>query len=63
MYDPVALLIELEPEDSYMLELENLNAAIRGEMTPLLGRSDSVGQARAIDALFQAAITGEAVSL
>lgn len=56
-------IIELEPEDSYRLELENLSAAIRGEMTPLLGRSDSVGQARAIDALFQAAITGEAVSL
>ncbi len=56
-------VIDVTPEDSYRLELENLGAAIRGEVSLLLGRSDSVGQARVIDALFRAAITGEAVSL
>ena len=45
--------IEIEPEDSYRLELENLSAAIRGERPPLLGRDDALGQARTIDALFR----------
>ncbi len=36
--------IELEPEDSYRLELENLSDAIRGEAEPLLGRDDAVAQ-------------------
>jgi xylose dehydrogenase (NAD/NADP) len=56
-------VIEVEPMDSYRLELENLGAAIRGEAMPLLGRADSVGQARAIEALYRAADTGEAVRL
>jgi xylose dehydrogenase (NAD/NADP) len=43
--------IELEPADSYRLELENLGAAIRGEAEPLLGRDDALGQARALEAL------------
>ena len=55
--------IELEPVDSYRLELENLGAAIRGETKLLLGRAESVGQARAIEALHRAADTGEAVWL
>jgi len=55
--------IELEPEDSYGLELENLSAAIRGEAEPLLGRDDAVAQARAIDALYRSAASGAAVSL
>jgi hypothetical protein len=49
--------------DSYRLELENLGAAIRGEAEPLLGRAESVGQARAIVALYRAAATAQAVSL
>jgi xylose dehydrogenase (NAD/NADP) len=49
--------------DSYRLELENLGAAIRGEAEPLLGRAESVSQARAIEALYRAAATGQAVSL
>ena len=56
-------VIEVEQEDSYRLELENLSAAIRGEAEPLLGRAESVGQARAIEALYRAAATGEAASL
>jgi predicted dehydrogenase len=55
--------IVLEPADSYRLELENLAAAIRGEAEPLLGREDALGQARAIDALYRSAETGQAISL
>src|SRR5581483_5813889 len=45
--------IEVEPADSYRLELENLSDAIRGEAEPLLGRDDALGQARTIEALFR----------
>jgi predicted dehydrogenase len=55
--------IELEPEDSYKLEMENLGDAIRGEAAPLLGREDALGQARAIEALYRAAEEGRAVRL
>jgi predicted dehydrogenase len=47
--------IELDLEDSYRLELENLSAAIRMESEPLLGRDDAVGNARAIEALYASA--------
>jgi len=55
--------IEVEPADSYRLELENLSDAIRGGTDPLLGREDAVAQARAIDALYRSAASGTAVSL
>ena len=55
--------IELEPVDSYRLEVENLGAAARGEESLLLGRDDAVQQARVIAALFRSAETGSAVSL
>ena len=55
--------IEVERADSYRLELENLSDAIRGTAAPLLGREDAVGQARAIEALYESAVTGAAVSL
>jgi D-xylose 1-dehydrogenase (NADP+, D-xylono-1,5-lactone-forming) len=55
--------IEVEPADSYRLELENLSDAIRGATDPLLGREDAVGQARAIDALYRSAVSGTAASL
>ncbi len=55
--------IEVEPVDSYGLELEDLSRAIRGEGTPLLGRADAVAQARVIDALFRSARSGAAVEL
>jgi xylose dehydrogenase (NAD/NADP) len=47
--------IELEPADSYQLELENMDDAIRGEAELLLGRADAVGQARAIEQLYRSA--------
>jgi len=55
--------VELEPEDSYGLELENLSDAIRGEGVPLLGREDAVAQARVIDGLFRSAESGSSVDL
>jgi len=55
--------IELEPADSYRLELENLSDAIRGEAEPLLGRADAVAQARTIEGLFRSAATGQAVGV
>ena len=55
--------MELEHEDSYRLELENLSDAIRGETELLLGREDALGQARALEALHRSATTGEPVSL
>lgn len=44
--------IEIEPANSYRLELENVGAAIRGEGELLLGRDDALGQARTIEALY-----------
>jgi len=50
--------IELDPVDSYRLELENLADAIAGTTPLLLGREDALGQARTIAALFRSAETG-----
>jgi predicted dehydrogenase len=55
--------IELDPVDSYRLELENLSDAIRGESDLLLAREDALGQARALEALHRSATTGAPVSL
>ena len=55
--------IEVEGEDSYRLELENVSDAIRGEAELLLGRDDALGQARALEALYRSATDGEIVSL
>jgi D-xylose 1-dehydrogenase (NADP+, D-xylono-1,5-lactone-forming) len=55
--------IEITPADSYRLEAENLSAAIRGEAEPLLGRADALGQARTIEALYEAAEEHRVVTL
>jgi D-xylose 1-dehydrogenase (NADP+, D-xylono-1,5-lactone-forming) len=55
--------IALPPADPYRLELDNMCAAIAGEAEPLLGRDDAVGQARALDALYQSADAGAPVTL
>jgi predicted dehydrogenase len=70
-YEPVIELrrdgkverIELEPVDSYRLELENVSDAIRDEAELLLSRDDAIGQARTLEALHESATTGDAVSL
>ncbi len=46
---------------SYQFELEAFGRAVRGEPNKLLGRDDALGQARAVDALFRAAGTGQRV--
>ncbi len=69
-YEPVIELrrdngtekIELEPVDSYRLELENLADAIAGEAPLLLGRDDALGQARTIEALSRSAESGESAT-
>jgi predicted dehydrogenase len=55
--------IDIVPENSYKLELENLGRAIRGKGDPLLGRADAVAQARVLEALYRSAETGAAVEL
>jgi D-xylose 1-dehydrogenase (NADP+, D-xylono-1,5-lactone-forming) len=55
--------IEVEAADSYQLEAENMCAAARGEEPALLGREDAVGQASAIEALYESAASGRAVSV
>ena len=50
--------IELEPVDSYRLELENVSDAIRGKADLLLGRDDAMGQARTLQALHDDAFRG-----
>ncbi|HEY2327142.1 MAG TPA: Gfo/Idh/MocA family oxidoreductase [Gaiellaceae bacterium] len=55
--------IELEREDSYRLELENVSDAIRGEAPLLLGREDALGQVNAIAALHESATASKPVTL
>jgi xylose dehydrogenase (NAD/NADP) len=55
--------VELEPVDSYRLELENLADAAAGTAPLLLGHDDAVGQARAIEALFRSADEGAVVQV
>jgi predicted dehydrogenase len=50
--------IEVERQDSYRLELENVSDAIRGEAELLLGREDALGQARTLQALHDDAFRG-----
>ena len=55
--------IELEPQDSYRLELENMSDAIRGTGELLLARDDAMGQARALGALHASAASSTPVAL
>ena len=55
--------IAIEAADSYGLQLDDLSAAIRGRHEPLLGRADSAGQARAIEALYASAAEHRVVTL
>ena len=54
--------IELDPVESYRLELENLSDAIRGEADLLLGHEDALAQAKTLEALHRSATTGAPVS-
>jgi predicted dehydrogenase len=55
--------IEVPVADSYRLEAENMSLAVRGEAPPLLGRDEAAGQARAIEALYEAAGSGRTVTV
>ena len=55
--------VPVEAADPYGRELEDFSAAIREGRAPRLGREDAIGQARAIEALYEAAGSGRAVSL
>jgi xylose dehydrogenase (NAD/NADP) len=55
--------VEVDPADSYRLELENVSDAIRGEAPLLLGREDALGQARTIEALYRSAEDTVSVAL
>jgi D-xylose 1-dehydrogenase (NADP+, D-xylono-1,5-lactone-forming) len=47
----------------YALELEDVSAAIRSGGAPQLGRDDALGQARTIEALYEAAGAGRSVAI
>ena len=49
--------------DPYQCEIDNISAAIRGEAEPRLGRTDALGQARTIEALYRSADEGAAIRL
>jgi predicted dehydrogenase len=51
-------VIDVERIDPYRCELENVNAAIRGDGELLLGRDDALGQAKTIEALLDDARRG-----
>jgi xylose dehydrogenase (NAD/NADP) len=53
--------VPVEPVNPYGRELEDFSAAIRADGRPRLGRADAVGQARAIEALYEAAERGRSV--
>ena len=55
--------LELEPVNSYQLQLENFSDGIRGSAEPLLGREDAVAQARALDALLRSAEAASSVAV
>jgi len=55
--------IEIAPANPYMHELVDFGRAVRGEAPLLLGKADALAQARAIEALYAAAESGEPVAL
>jgi predicted dehydrogenase len=55
--------IEVERDDSYRLELENVSDAIRGEGALLLGREDAVAQARVLEALYESSTSARPVAI
>ncbi|MHB1570588.1 MAG: Gfo/Idh/MocA family protein [Solirubrobacteraceae bacterium] len=47
--------VTVEAVDPYLLEVQDMAAAIRDEREPMLGRDDAVAQAWALEALYEAA--------
>jgi D-xylose 1-dehydrogenase (NADP+, D-xylono-1,5-lactone-forming) len=61
--DEAAERVPVPAANDYLLELDDFAAAAAGDREPLLGRTDAVGQARALEALLAAAERGEEVSV
>jgi xylose dehydrogenase (NAD/NADP) len=59
--DGSAERVEAGPANSYALELQDFEAAVRGDRAPLLGRDDALAQARTIAALYRSAEEGRPV--
>jgi predicted dehydrogenase len=55
--------IDTPEANAYVLEIDNFAAAVAHEAAPLIGPTESVGQARTIEALYRAAAEGRAVEL
>jgi len=53
----------LQPADPYAFEIDDISEAIRSGRPPLVGRDESLGQARTLDALRRSAATREPVRL
>ena len=55
--------IDVPAADAYRLQLENFAAAAAHEAAPLIGRDETIGQARAIEALYRSAEEARSVDL
>jgi D-xylose 1-dehydrogenase (NADP+, D-xylono-1,5-lactone-forming) len=53
----------LDPADPYTLEMDDVSEAIRTGRPPLVGRSESLGQSRTMEALLRSAASGAPVRL
>lgn len=51
-------VVQVEDADAYACELRDFAAAVAGRCAPRFGRSDALGQARTIAALYRSAATG-----
>jgi D-xylose 1-dehydrogenase (NADP+, D-xylono-1,5-lactone-forming) len=56
-------VVSVEEANAYRLQLENMADAVAGRAPALLGLTDAVGQARAIDALYRSAEKGVSVAV
>ncbi|HVL30998.1 MAG TPA: Gfo/Idh/MocA family oxidoreductase [Solirubrobacteraceae bacterium] len=61
--DGTTSLVDTGSADPYLLELDDVSAAIRDRRDPLLGRADAVGQAHAIAALLRSAAERRAAAV
>jgi xylose dehydrogenase (NAD/NADP) len=55
--------IEVPAADAFRLQLENFAAAVAHEASPLIGRDETIGQARTIEALYRSAAEGRSIAL
>ncbi len=63
LQDEPSIIETVDAANSYQLELDEFARAVRGQPTSLLTRADAWGQAVTLDALCQAAASGQTVRL